>query len=137
MALRLHPKQGLNASLDTCFWCGEPKGVALLGYTGNKAAPRKVVTSFEPCDDCAAGMAKGITCIEVVHARHDEPQLSPGFRPTGSWSVVTEEAALRVFRDYPELPRVIETRKALLSSESYAALFGAGTSSAKASEKPH
>lgn len=53
----LHPKHGLNPSLDICFVCGEAKGIVLLGakskkITGQDDAPRELITSIEPCDAC-------------------------------------------------------------------------------------
>ena len=66
----LSPKHGLNPSLDTCFWCGKSKGVALLGRIKKSGdddveAPKELVMSLEPCDDCKKKFALGVHLIEV------------------------------------------------------------------------
>ena len=60
-------KHGLNPSLDICFWCGEPKGVALCGMLkGDEEAPKNMVTSLEPCDKCKEKFKLGVHIIEVT-----------------------------------------------------------------------
>jgi len=92
--MRLHPKHGLNPSLDRCFWCGEAVGVVLLGYNKDQEAPRDLVSSYEPCSGCKDQMALGVTLMEADNGR----------RPTGRWLVITSEAAERIFglKDQPE-----------------------------------
>ena len=65
--IKLSKKHGLNPSLDICFWCGEPKGLALCGrIKGDAEAPRSMVTSLEPCDKCKDKFKLGVHLIEVI-----------------------------------------------------------------------
>ena len=71
--IKLSPKHGLNPSMDMCFWCGEPKGILLMGRIHEKKgdhtdveAPKGMVTSLEPCDKCKENFKLGIRIIEVV-----------------------------------------------------------------------
>lgn len=73
MSIRLSEKHGVNPSLDLCFLCNEPKGVALLGrLPGDAEAPRQAVFDEEPCDKCLEWMKQGIILISV-----DESQSPP------------------------------------------------------------
>ena len=65
--ITLSKKHGLNPSLDICFWCGEPKGLALCGrMKGDAEAPRNMVTSLEPCDKCKDKFKLGVHLIEII-----------------------------------------------------------------------
>ena len=65
--ITLSKKNGLNTSLDICFWCGEPKGIAICGKMKVDAeAPKNMVTSLEPCDKCKEKFKIGVHLIEVV-----------------------------------------------------------------------
>lgn len=65
--ITLSKKHGLNPSLDICFWCGEPKGLALCGrIKGDAEAPRNMVTSLEPCNKCKDKFKLGVHLIEVI-----------------------------------------------------------------------
>lgn len=98
--ITLHPKFGVNPSLDMCFWCGEAVGVALLGRNGGKEAPPKVVTGYTPCAKCKEQMAQGITLVEAGPASRQphRPGIQPGVVPTGRWIVIREDAVARVFQ---------------------------------------
>lgn len=74
--ITLHPEFGVNPSLDICFWCGEPKGVALLGRNKGREAPRQMVTSYEPCDTCKENFALGILVLEVTPEPQAQGQAS-------------------------------------------------------------
>ncbi len=126
--ITLHPDYGVNPSLDLCFWCGEAHGVALLGYNRGKEAPRSMVSSYDPCKKCEGVMEQGITLVEASHhpLLDGQPALQPGVYPTGSWSVVTEDAARRAFT--PDvIDAVLQYRKAFVSPDTYAALGLKGT----------
>lgn len=65
--ITLSKKHGLNPSLDICFWCGEPKGIALCGkMKGDVESPKNMVTSLEPCDKCREKFMLGVHLIEVT-----------------------------------------------------------------------
>lgn len=63
--MRLHPKFGLNPSLDLCFYCLEDKGIVLAGAATKEEAPRKAVWDREPCEKCAEYMKQGVILISV------------------------------------------------------------------------
>ena len=69
-SIKLSPKHGVNPTIPICFWCGKEKNeVALLGRIGGKEdikAPKNMVLDFEPCADCIAKMALGVTCMECT-----------------------------------------------------------------------
>lgn len=106
--ITLSPKHGLNPSLDLCFWCGEAKGVAILGRIHEKKgdrtdleAPKGMVFSLEPCDKCKERFKQGIHLIEVCEDGsrfHNNEAFA--FRdgdgtlhwPTGRWAVIRPEA---------------------------------------------
>lgn len=111
-SITLHPEFGVNPSLDICFWCGEASGVALLGRNGGKEAPRKIISSMEPCTKCQEGMAQGITLMEASPKRLMEnmPAIQEGIYATGRWIVVKEEAIPGMFN--PEMEEaLLKSRK--------------------------
>lgn len=65
--ITLSKKHGVNPSMDVCFWCGEPKGLALCGrIKGDAEAPKRMVTSLSPCDKCREKFMLGVHLIEVT-----------------------------------------------------------------------
>ncbi len=65
--ITLSPKHGVNASMDICFWCGEPKGILMCGMMkGDAEAPKGMVTSLEPCDKCKENFGLGVQIVEVI-----------------------------------------------------------------------
>ena len=111
--IELSPKHGANPSLDMCFWCGKPRGVALIGRIRRKGgdgeaadndaeAPREICTSIEPCEDCRRKFATGVHFIEVSPDGSrfgDSPRWALGkdnegrtVYPTGRWAVVRPQA---------------------------------------------
>ena len=113
MSLRLHPTYGVNPSLDCCAWCGEATGVALLGYNKDREAPRKIVTSFDPCGACAANMALGITFFEARMV-DGKPQ------PTGSYFVVKPEALDYMIGNETLRADILKARKCAVEPEAFA-----------------
>lgn len=79
----LSQKHGLNPSLDCCFYCGEAKGLAILGrLPGDKEAPRNIVTSLEPCDACKLKFEHASLIIEA----------DLDSNPTGRWLAIPKES---------------------------------------------
>ena len=75
--IKLSPNHGVNPSLDMCFWCGESKGILLLGQLENDVeAPREMLTSYEPCDKCAELFTQGVHIIEVTTNDNDIPPIT-------------------------------------------------------------
>lgn len=99
-------KHGLNPSMDICFFCGEPKGIALFGkMKGDAAAPRQVFLNYEPCEKCQALMDKGTAIIEVVTEDNGNMEIQDGIYPTGRWCVMRREAARELFET--DVPKVL------------------------------
>lgn len=106
--IELSPKHGVNPSLDICFWCGKPRGVALVGRIRQKGgdndaeAPREMCTSLDPCPDCAKKIATGVHFIEVSpdgsrFGNNERWAFKPSadaqpMWPTGRWAVVRPQA---------------------------------------------
>lgn len=64
--IKISKKHGLNPSLETCFWCGEPMGVVLCGrMKGDAEAPKSMCMGLTPCPKCNAKFALGVHVIEV------------------------------------------------------------------------
>lgn len=117
MSLRVSEKHGLNPSMDTCFFCGEPRGLVLFGKLKNDAeAPRSVLLNYEPCDKCKELMANGTTLIEVDTEDNGSTPIQKGCYPTGRWCVVKKEAATRLFNEAHD--------KVLLAKQMYEKLIG-------------
>ena len=96
--MTISKKHGLNPSMDICFFCGEPKGIALFGkMKGDAEAPQVVLLNYEPCDKCKEAMDKGTTILEVVTVDNGNKPIQDGVYPTGRWCVMRSEAAKNLF----------------------------------------
>lgn len=117
-SIKLSPKHGVNPSLTTCFYCGEPIGVALLGRIKDDAeAPRRICLDTEPCDDCKKHMAHGVILISVR-----DGESGPDPYRTGCFCVVTEDAISRWVNDAALLASILEKRVAFLPDETWDAI---------------
>lgn len=92
--IMLSKEHGVNPSMMVCFWCGEEKGIALLGkLKGDAEAPRKAVYDYDPCEKCLEKQKQGVMLVEVTLIECDRPPIGgddkgqPVF-PTGKWSVL-------------------------------------------------
>ena len=65
-SISIHPKYGVNPSLETCFACGRDTGaILLLGNNRGREAPHKTCTG-NLCPDCQGAVDKGaVLLIEV------------------------------------------------------------------------
>jgi hypothetical protein len=133
MGLRVSPKHGLNPSIETCFLCGQPKGVALFGvvhpstkeafkkagnpFSETGEAPREVCLDMEPCSKCQEHMSKGIIMISVREPRNKEEEKNP-YR-TGGWVVVKEEAVKRFITPLSVLKTILKKRVAFVPDEAW------------------
>lgn len=96
----ISPKHGVNPTIIKCYFCGESKGIALVGKLPNdEQAPREAVLDYEPCDACQEQMAKGITIVEVTTTPNGngQPPLTQDddgnvVYPTGRWVVMQADA---------------------------------------------
>lgn len=125
--IKISPKHGLNPSLVKCFWCGNDKGLVLMGKIGvgkeDPEAPRDVVIDLIPCDDCKKRFSEG---IHIVEATEDGTCFSNNrnfrmtsfggkvFYPTGRWCVLKEGAinnmpkGSRVLTDAQTMDKLLE-----------------------------
>ena len=116
MSVKLSKKHGVNPVIQVCFWCQKDKNeVALLGKLPKDAeAPKRAVLNYEPCDECKKGMDTGITLISVQTTDNGTQPITKNkgqnLYPTGSWAVVKQEAAERIFEGH-------EIRKMMLVEE--------------------
>ena len=102
----LSPKHGVNPSLATCFWCGKPMGVALVGRIrkpgdSDAEAPREACFGLEPCAECEKKFALGVHLVEVTEdgSRFGgnkrfalKAQGGKTMWPTGRWVIMRPEA---------------------------------------------
>ena len=91
--IRLSEKHGVNPSKQVCFFCGEVKGLMLLGkLKGDAKAPDKLMVDYEPCESCAEKFKQGILWIESSAApiAPNQAPIVNGAYPTGRWCVTTE-----------------------------------------------
>jgi len=94
--VRLHKEHGLNPTIAQCFFCGaELNEIALLGATYKSKAPKNMVVSMRPCDECARLMSMGVLLIEVK----DGSQKDKNPYRTGQIWVITDDAAQRAGLD--------------------------------------
>lgn len=120
-SINISPKHGVNPSIDHCFWCGKEIGLALFGkLKGDAEAPRDTCTSYEPCDECKASMAQGITFMEASPTPPvpNTPPMGNAY-PTGRFFILTEEAVQRIFEDGPQKTAMLEKRKCFLDTETF------------------
>ena len=122
-SIRLSQKHGANPMIPVCFWCGKPKNeVVLLGRLPNDAeAPMygRVAGDYTPCDECSAGMSKGITFVEAdEHPVFDgQKPIHHDLYPTGSFIVIREEAVKSIVHNPQMLSDILEKRKAFVQPE--------------------
>lgn len=119
-SIPLSPTHGVNPTIPTCFWCGKEKNeIALMGKLPDDAeAPHNVILDYEPCDECKANMAKGITLVGVVeHPLPDgRPAIRKGAYPTGRWAVVSPDG-VRSFIQEPLATAVINEGRAVIDDD--------------------
>ena len=106
-SIKVSQKHGLNPSIPICFWCGKDKNeIVLLGKLKNdEKAPAEILLDYEPCDECAEKIKKGVLCIETIkESQNNLPPISKDSNgrdvyPTGRFFVITEECANRMFEN--------------------------------------
>ena len=109
--IRISEKHGLNPSLEICFFCGESKGIALMGkLKGDVEAPKQVLLNYEPCDKCKEKFKEGVLVISVVNTPVSEGQfpIQKDLYPNGPHLVIKREAAKRL------IPNLKDEQKTML-----------------------
>lgn len=99
-SIRLSEKHGVNPSMDTCFYCGEVTGIALMGKISTKdnhdvEAPRYVCSSVTPCDKCKEKYKDYVLMVEAKSSDSKNPQ------PTGRWFALKKEVLNPAYRNSP------------------------------------
>lgn len=91
----LSKQHGVNPSMALCFFCGEAKGLVMLGKLKDDAkAPREGVYDYQPCDKCAENWKKGTPIIRCTSSPIlDCPPIVEGAWPTGAWCVIDNAVA--------------------------------------------
>lgn len=112
-SVRLHYKYGLNPTIPTCYFCGQPKDeIVLLGDSIATEAPMYCgVIDYEPCSECQEHMKTGIILIGV-----DEEQTQDLQNPcrSGHFLVVTEDCIRRLFKTKALVESVLDKRIAFV-----------------------
>lgn len=123
-SIRLSPKHGINPSMDTCPWCGQTRGVVLLGKLKNdEEAPTKLITSYDPCDTCQEQWNSCVICLEAqtTPVAENQPPITESnnkfIYPTYRHIGITQSAALRL-----GLPTELG-RPVLIEKETFEKLF--------------
>lgn len=105
MPIKLSPRYGANPSISVCAFCGEDKGLLLLGrLKGDAKAPMRMIVDYVPCDACKEKMKLGRTIVEVVTYDNGTLPIKEGAWPTGRWMVISCESAARLFNDDSDKP---------------------------------
>lgn len=127
MNLQLHPKYGVNPTIPTCFYCGEPKDeILLLGenskqITGEDEAPMHgPCFDREPCNQCKEYMAQGIIFIGVDESKSTD--MENPYR-TGEFLVMSEDWVRRSIQPAELRDSILSRRTAFVPSELAQALL--------------
>lgn len=120
MSIRISNKHGVNPSLSVCYYCGGDKNELILAgaLPGDKPAPHRGVWNYEPCDECAEFMKRGVICIGVDESKTTD-QKNP-YRD-GNWCVITAEALERLVRP-PLCDEILRRRVAFINEETWLAM---------------
>lgn len=129
----LDPNHGVNPMMTLCFYCQEPKGLALMGKISHKMkkeleesgvpcgpdgeAPRQMTIDREPCDQCKKYMDMGIILISVDEAKSHGDLQNP-YR-TGGWCVVAEDYIKRVLGESEICDQILRQRVAFLPDDAW------------------
>ena len=118
--IRVSEKHGVNPSLLNCFFCGESKGIALLGrLPGDKEAPHAIVADYEPCDKCQEKQKEYILAIEVtgVQPSDNRPPIQNDAYPTGRSIWIRDRAFRNICSDAKLADAIIEKRVMLCDAQ--------------------
>lgn len=113
--IKVSQKHGVNPSMELCAWCGEVKGIALLGkLPKDEEAPKQAVYNLEPCDKCQEQMNLGITIAES-----DDGKI-----PTGRWLVVEEQTIKDWLNDEKLIESILKSRMTFVDREVMDSILG-------------
>ena len=97
MNIQLHKEFGLNPTMPQCFVCKKETGeIALLGNNYKGQAPMHLILSIEPCEACRKEyLTNGVLLVEAENHFGRGNKIEK--RPTGSFSILKDEAFKRIF----------------------------------------
>lgn len=132
MNTTLDNKHGVNPSIETCFICGEDKGLILWGQLRSRQveafkaagipmpshgeAPRRLTLNEEPCTKCEEHMKQGIILISVDEGKTED--MRNPYR-SGGWCVVTEEAVRRIVQPEELMNDILKKRVAFIPDDAW------------------
>jgi hypothetical protein len=122
--IRMSEQHGVNATVGICFWCEQEDGTLLLmgRLPGDVEAPKRVVSSYEPCARCAALFARGILLIEAQREPTQEGQPpmqvdpQPAY-PTGRYHLVRREWVADAFQPPALAAEILRLGKSFIEAE--------------------
>jgi len=124
-SIKLHPKHGLNPSLEICYICGEDKDtIIMLGAAYKGEAPHRMCVNREPCEACVEHMRQGVIFISV---KDGQPESDNPYR-TGKFAVVTENAVKRIVQPGVLQDHILKARVAFIEDQTWA-MIGLPTTS--------
>lgn len=118
--IRVSKKHGVNPSLLNCFFCGESKGIALLGeLPGDKEAPRSIVADYEPCDKCKERQKEYILAIEAttVQPQDKRPPIQECYYPTGRIMWIKDQIIKDMVKNTELADGIIKSRTMLCDTD--------------------
>lgn len=125
----LDENYGVNPTMTTCFFCGEPKDILLIGKTTKKMKDSDMcsndgemnrnigVMDMEPCNECAKLMEQGIM---IISTRDGEVGGKNPYR-TGKMVVVKEDFIERC-TDEPLTSQILEKRCTFMEDSVWSAI---------------
>ena len=121
--IKISEKHGVNPSVEVCFWCGEPMGIALLGkLKGDVEAPREICTSYEMCDKCKEHNKTMIHMIEAsrtpLHKGQPSINEDSNAYPTGR-NFWIKDKALKALLKPESFEETLKYRSALLEPDAF------------------
>ena len=111
--IHLSEKHGVNPSIMHCWFCGEDKGIALVGVLPNdEQAPKDAIYDREPCDKCVEMMKQGVMIIET-------PDGETGKDPkrTGRLWVLKDSAIRKMIKNKDALEDVLNHRMCFMHEQ--------------------
>lgn len=116
MSIRISQKHGVNPTMMKCFFCGEEKGIALLGrLKGDAEAPRSAFLDDKPCDKCKEYMEQGVIVIET---KDDDVDYR-----LGGFVVVKDRVIEDIVNDEKLKESILKKRVAFMATSAFRQIF--------------
>ena len=118
--IKISSKYGLNPSIPTCAFCGQPKNeLVLFGKMGRRnediEAPKNPIIDYEPCDKCKEMIGDNVLVIGVEDkGTKNIMPIQNNLIPTGTWCVMPVESVVRIFQLNEDMKEKVSKAKRLL-----------------------